>query len=282
MSEFTEVKNFDMDAMHAGAALAGAKEIPGGYPYVVVPDGYNVVNAKSAGLLKPELPNHRSAQLTMGNHTSFIQYLQRYFSDDLLLLAQRGAKNGQGYSVRGILDYHPDGSDHTKANWAEHVVVLNLQTSDEWNQWVSRSGKEMPQVDFAHFIEDHLLDIVEPSHSVITAVATKLEAKRNVQFRSEYEPSNAQVKFLYDETVQGSVSGGHIEVPRMLKIKLMPFRGYKVFEFDLRLRWRLDKEKLAFFYEFIRPDAILDAVFDEIIAQIQSETAKKVLEGSIK
>lgn len=263
-------------------------------------------------------PKRKRARVELFEALSFIRYLNRH------KIAGRSHVFGICTETAGvfnaILDYHDEetlapvaakpvetitstgnaqepagqsvivleGRPHPLANWGEHTVKLTLATTPEWTRWLQKNGQLIPQADFAEFIEENQLDIVEPDAGVILDVAQQLQGKKTVNFRSGKKLSNGQISFEYTEEIQvaggnGATSrtDGSMVVPDKFKLRLVPFIGALGVEIEARLRFRIGTDgKLSFAYLLNRPHLVIEQIFKGTRDEIEKETGLSVLMGS--
>jgi uncharacterized protein YfdQ (DUF2303 family) len=101
-----------------------------------------------------------------------------------------------------------------------------------------------------------------------------LESKSDVSFRSSARLQNGQHQIRFEETITdragGGVQQGSFDIPNAFKLAIEPFQGVGLKSIDARFRYRVKDGALAMWYELVRPEDVLKAAFDEIVAQIRS------------
>ncbi len=273
--EFTE------ESLQVLAALArsgmGPQSVTGGnVPFVLVPDGYE---AKPM----PELiyndhaphPERVKANVTVLDPQSFIEYYtlfndpnSRIFADETKL------------TVLSVLDYHAAGEGNAP-RWGQHRVTLSLRQSEEWKVWTGRNNQVLTQQQFAEFLEQNAVDIVNPAPAGIREIAEDLEATVEVDFASAQRQAGGKVNFRYTETTKTTVSGGkQITVPDQFVIAIPAFIGGERVEMQVLLRYRIKEQKLAFFYTLVRPEAVIRTAFAAARNQIADALKATIINGS--
>ena len=267
-------------AMAAGAAL-GAPQSPvdaalGGGVYAVVPKGYSLES------LEEFLPTPVRIKQAVHLHEadSFIDYVNEFGTG-----LSHVFFNIQQQEFRAVLDYHAPATDGDKPSpevpgWCEHSATYQPRLSVEWQTWVNQNRKQMNQVDFARFLEENIPDIVEPNSADLLAVALTFEAKKSVEFSSGVRLANGQIQFQYDEVVRGTAQKGTMEVPEQFTLGIPIHVNGPAYRIPVRLRWRLQEGKVAFWYEIVRPHRFLEDALKEIRERIEEKTARKVLAGT--
>lgn len=268
--DLIETTEFDA-AFAAGAASVAASTCDYGegrsIPYAIVPDGFQVKTLEHT----MEEPPRIKASPKFESVDSFCTYIKRFGGTETQLFANRGAN-----LIRAILDYHAP--DHP--SWATHTATLQLRVSDRWQIWKSKNNQRLSQVEFAEFLEDNLPDIVEPDGAVLQSVAEHLEAKKTVLFKSGLNLTNGAVQFSYQEAVEEK-GKGQITVPTRFILGLPPYEHSPLTRIDVRLRYRIQDEKLYFIYLMDRPQDIVRAAFDGVVETVEANTQMPVLFGEL-
>lgn len=190
------------------------------------------------------------------------------------------------HSVLAILDSHAgtvDGGEfHGTPGWQRHRLTLQVRETDEWKAWKARDGVMRGQQDFAEFIEDHVLDIVDPDGATMLELAQNFEATIGVEYVSAEVLSNSERKFVYKETVEGKAGrGGEIVIPAVIQLGIAPFEGVEPYKVEARFRYRIDRQTgvLTLGYKLTRPDKIEDDAFEQILEAVTTHVGQPVLHG---
>ncbi len=242
-----------------------------GIKFAVIPDDYKVHSLERLQYTDyAEVPHRKKGDVRLQEPKSFIEYWNLFHDEDSRIFGDL-----DGLWVKAVLDYHRAGTKPPR--WGQHTVTLGVKPSDEWNTWIGHNGKKREQVDFAEFIEDNTPDIIDPSAATMLEVARTLSAKNDVEFASGIRLDNGQVKLTYKEEIKGSYGTGDVEVPERFTIRIPVFNGTAPVEIVARLRYRLNGGRIAFWYDLLRPTAILRAGFQKVIDQIEEATKSVVL-----
>jgi uncharacterized protein YfdQ (DUF2303 family) len=226
--------------------------------------GTRLVDTDSYGLS----PRHTSAQRIVTDAASFVAYVNRHRLPGTEVFAHTSSS-----SVIAVIDSH-EGTDHLPG-WQKHKLTLGLEHSKAWLAWTARDlgaveRAWMDQQQFAEFIEERALDVIEPDHARLIELATKFEATTKVEFGSAVRLDNGEVKFEYTETV-GPRKGnkGGIDLPKELKLGLRPYIGGPIYYVFASLRYRIRGEGLVLGIALQRPENILEAAFADIVSEIR-------------
>ena len=110
-------------------------------------------------------------------------------------------------------------------------------------------------------------------------MALTFEAKKSVEFSSGVRLNNGQIQFQYDEVVRGTAQRGTIEVPEHFVLGIPIHANGPAYRIPVRLRWRLQEGKVAFWYELVRPHRFIEDAVMEIRERIVNDTGIAVLSG---
>lgn len=234
-------------------------------------------------------PRRKRAKVSIYETNSFIDYVNRHKIAGSTHLFGQATELGGSFSA--TFDYHgaERGASPTPtpaAGWGEHTATLSLETTPEWRRWVGNNAKLLTQEQFAEFIEDNQLDIIEPAAAEILDMAQLLTGKKTVNFKGGKNLKNGSIQLEYTETIE--VTGGATSrrddamiVPDKFKLGLVPFVGASGVEIEARLRFRIgDSGKLSFAYILNRPYKVIEAAFQFARDEIEDKTGIKVLLGS--
>jgi uncharacterized protein YfdQ (DUF2303 family) len=260
-------------AIAAGAALGEPRaavpaDLPGAGVFTVVPRDYEV---KDLETFLPR-PLRIKQEVVLYDTDSFIAYVKDFMTGATLIFF-----DVQQETFNAAFDYH----EIEKPSWCAHSAAFKPRRSVEFTTWMDTNRKQMTQVEFARFLEENLPDVVEPNSAELLQVALTFEAKKSVEFSSGVRLSNGQIEFQYDEIVRGAAQKGKIEVPEKFVLGVPIHVNGPAYRIDVRLRWRLQEGKVAFWYEVIRPHRLIEHALKEISQRIATETALPLLAGNI-
>jgi len=285
------------DAVELGQRLGEPMVVGEGIeiPYAVVPKNADLVpllHLKYPYGLPPRKPDHIKASVALGDAASFCRYVKLYQDETTRVFA-----SPEQFGFRAILDYHPaiqkqvgDGSPEAadlapapaSANFTDHSATLTLKRSDQWNLWMAKNEKAIPQAEFAEFVEDNYRDIASPPPAVMLEVARDLKATIDVNFASKVTSKNGAVQLAYQEVVTAGVGpAGNMEIPDTFSILIPVFYGEKPVQIEARLRFRIANGKLTFIYKLYRPLELLADAFQLAAVKIGETLGTDVLLGSL-
>lgn len=242
-------------------------EVSGFARAVIVPKSSDLRALAREKLL---VPRFLCALPTFYDTKAFIDYFNRFKDQHSVIFY---TSDGQFVAV---LDYHgPSAPRH-----GDHIAILKLKRSPEWDLWAAKSESSMSQVEFAEFIQDNARDILIPGPAEMLEVATGLQATVGATFRSAINQSNGTTQLNWDEQVDGTVRGTGKAIPTQFQVALRPFMGTERYPIDCMLRYRVQGGSLKLHYKALHMSPITEAAGDGIVARIRDETGVMPALGS--
>lgn len=268
MSYNEQTKGTEAAAVAQICAEANAPAFVPPQGLAVFPDG-RVRNLDFEGLR--DHPKRKRGLVCLSETSSFIEYVNAHSTPDETHIF--GVASEAGGEFKAVIDFH--GRGDADPNWGEHVCVLKLATTPEWQRWTARNGQQLTQEAFAEFLEDNMQDIVNPDAGTLLDVAQLLTGKKSVTFRSGKNLKNGAIALEYSETIEstGGRSNGDMQVPDKFTLMISPFIGVDPVALDARLRYRIsDSGKLSFSFILNRPHKIVEAAFNTAREAIKKGT----------
>ncbi|MDR5815835.1 YfdQ family protein [Caballeronia sp. LZ033] len=264
--------------LSAGTALAGPQKspLPDGKPFVIVPEGFKTQTLEDVFAN----PARAAGTVKLRDAASFIEYFNRQKRPESLIYASLDPAR-----ILGVIDDHLAydealaGDDKAKgANWRAYRVEFPVPASREWKTWTSKDRQPMGQLELAELIEDNLPDITSPDGSTMLSIALNFEASKEGNFVSAARLQDGSTNFVWKEDV--NATGNKIAMPSQIRLSIPVFENGAPYSIDARIKYRIKDGVLKIWYELIRPHKVLEAAFRAVWAQIEEQTAKKILLGT--
>ncbi|GGZ51502.1 DUF2303 family protein [Streptomyces rubiginosohelvolus] len=220
------------------------------------------------------VPARKSGTTVVRDVASFLAYFDKHGNDDSEVYADVERR-----TITAVLDAHTA----EDARWGGHRVELHLRETSAWRAWTSMDGQLIPQGQFAEFVEDNLVDLVEPTAATMLELAESFEVTTSAEFQSSQRLDSGARKFSYVEEQTGKAGHkGDITIPATLTLALRPFEGTEPYKVIARFKYRLDKAKgeLRLGFKIERPGDVLAAAFADIRTLIDSDVPMAVLNGA--
>lgn len=228
---------------------------------------------------------------------SLIEHINRFKDEESVLFA---IDNRAAPSITAVLDYHPAGST-SLPRFGKHRAVFNFPLSDEWKAWAEFDKKPMTMADFAAFLEDRIVDVIElipgedkPSEGLqkfinicggkiatptkLVELSRGLKVYESANVREAVNLSTGEAKIAFEVEHQDE-HGGKLDVPNLFMIAIPVLQRGMLYRLAARLRYRKTPQGLVFFYELWRSDRAFDDAISEACERVRVETNLPLLFG---
>lgn len=258
-------------------------------PFTLTVEGIPIVMAPSAwGFREYEKllprPTRKTGTLIAHDVDSFISIIKRHGS-----LATSNVYLDVDYAnnkvaATAIFNDHQDSAGDP--GWRDFRATFAPRHSEEWRRWTTNHKQPMDQAKFAHFLEENVGDIVQPTESrlptgadVLTFVST-LSETRKVKYGSGINLQNGMVQIEFIEEGDSGTKG-KLELFREFAIGVRPFFNGDAYQVRAFLRYRIDRNTgaIAFWYELQRHDRALEDASRAVIERIKAESGATVIFG---
>jgi uncharacterized protein YfdQ (DUF2303 family) len=261
----------DAAAELARQALAPKEVHPAGL--YLLPDGdggARIVDTDAFGTA----PRHTAGARVVTDAASFVAYVNRHRRLGTEVFAHTNTS-----SVVAVIDSHEssDTAEVYMPGWQKHTVRLALEKSKAWLAWEAADGHLFTQEEFADFLDDRYLDVIEPVPARMIEIARTFQAHTKVAFESSIREASGDVKLNYTEdTAAKAGQKGDIEIPARIQIALRPYIGGPIYSIWASFRYRLRGGSVHLGFKLERPEVILDLAFTDIVTEIrEGRTDKK-------
>lgn len=234
--------------LELGAIQSPMFDHPSGDKIVVLPKNFSHVVLSDPDM-EPKVIR-RSPMLL--ETSSFIDYVNEFKLPD----QTRIFFDPEALRAVAVLDY--DGAG--KADRGVHRATLQLAHSPEWETWNAAAAQTarmgFTQVDFAEFLEEHGINILEPTAAELMELVTKMQITRTVNYKKSFNLHDGRQQFTYTNDGES----GSVEFPARLTIAIPVFKGGELYRIEIIIRYRLqDGGSLRFALIVHRKDAFVRA-----------------------
>ena len=220
-------------------------------------------------------PIRKTGHAHLTDHKSFTTYVGHHGEQ---LATELWADRDRG-TIVAVLNGHLIETDG--AGWGDHRATLTLTQTKAWKAWTSVSGRMMGQVEFAEFLEDHLIDVVDPTGAHLLEIAQSIEATKGVVMKSATRLDNGEVKVRYEEQVDAKAGQqGDLTIPSRIVLGIAPFEGLDPYRVEARLRYRLGNGQLSLAVLIDRPEDVLRSAFTAVTDEVAADLDLPILFGS--
>lgn len=273
----------DMLAAHPESALNAAIKAailtepevcgPHGARHIMVPEGFRLEAAHDPYAQPPHIVR---TKVVVDQRASLSAYVNRFSDiDRTILIADYDAGE-----VRAWLDWHKGNKDMASEELSpgprEHSCTLKLRQSEEFKRWAEMEDTFHGQAEFAAFLEENAVDVVDPEPAVLIEISRDLEGTQGVTFKSSTRLENGDRSFVYETETKAR---GDIKVPREFVLSIPIYDGEAPMPLRCAFRWRLNGGVLQMGFVWRRVEYMRRAHFTQLATAAAEETACPVFFG---
>lgn len=250
-------------------------------------------------------PKRRKGTASFTQLASLIDHINRFKDDDSALFAW---DNRIQPTLSAVLNYHeagntPDGGKlpAPSPRFGDHRSHYCFPLSDEWKAWIEGNGVPMKMANFARFLEDRIIDVIDldPADDTVpedlkkfiticggtvASPAKLVELSRGLQVYESAIVAEAvnlssgegQISFQVEHKDQ---YGGKLKVPGLFLVAIPVFKNGEPYRLAARLRYRKTGEGVVFSYELWRSDRAFDTAFKETCEDVRDKTGLPLFYG---
>ncbi len=245
-------------------------------------------------------PDRITGAATLFDVDSFVAYVNRHKNPSSVVFLD---PNRERPRFTGVIDYHDDLAKTKQpesggARFCRHRANYDFPLSDEWKAWMGANGKQLTQEVFAVWIENHVMDLMDPTSAgdSVKAFANKLGVPfadparlitlsrgltvyAGFQMTKVVNLSSGEAQMNFTEEHKDA-SGAPLAIPGAFVIALPVFRGGTHFQLAVRLRYRVVTGKVAWSFEVYQADRVFDTAIDDARVGVAKDTGLPVFVGA--
>lgn len=262
-----------LDAAIKAARLASPViDGPHGTRYILVPDGFRLEAAHDPHALPPHIVK---TAVVVDQRASLSAYVNRFSDIRSILIADYDAG-----SIKAVLDWHFDNAVFEGGSLdpqpREHTCTLKLRPSEEFKRWAEMENSFHGQAEFAAFLEENAVDVIDPEPAVLIEISRDLEGTQGVTFKSSTRLENGDRSFVYETETRAK---GDIKVPREFVLSIPLYDGEEPVPLRCAFRWRINSGQLQMGFVWRRVEYQRRAHFAQIATAASEETGRPVFFG---
>lgn len=256
-----------------------------------------VINGHAVSALDPSIfdayrlnPLVRRGTARLTTLASFIDHTNRFRQANSAVFACDDMTKAR---LTTVFDYHPAVTDTTdEARNLHHRAEYDFPFSDEWKAWNKQNAEQMSMADFAHFLEDRVIDVVADgaptteaakdyvkavggmmaSPSKLIELARNLQVYENSTLKEARNLSSGEGQLTFDSQ-HVDADGKPLSIPNMFMICIPIFaRAPDYYRLLARLRYRKANNGVVFWYELWRADLAFEQAFTAAIELVRTKT----------
>jgi len=213
-------------------------------------------------------PARKTGNVSVFDAASFNEILaQNIDAGNITVYVNRDARQP---AIVGVLN----GNGAKGPGFGDFRAAINFRVTPQWEKWTKISGTFMSQADFAHFIEDNILDVRSPAAADMLEISQALEVTKTTAFKSITRPRTGQVVFKNEEAMQENVT-----VPETISLFIAPLFGMPPMEITARFRYRIEGGNLRLGVKLQRVEEIMAHLVDGIASAIVLPAGAVQVEG---
>lgn len=268
-------------------------EPDGTIPLVVISRGKKVVDLKPIFDQYRTHPERKRGTAVLTTLASFVTHVNRFKDDESAIYLDD--TNAEAPKFISVIDYHLSGGGH--ARFGEHRGTYLFPLSEEWRAWTAKDGREMPQGEFASFLEDRIPDILAPASVgektsefaqkagiVFAPPARLLELSRGLTVKVDTQVAH-HVNLSTGEAVitfkeeHGNPDGEQMKVPNGFAIQIPVVKKGQPYMIPVRLRYRVSSGRVLWKFALYRTDLIFEEMIREAVLSVEENTELPVFRG---
>jgi len=271
---------------------------------LILPDGLKAHSIKAYLDEYRDKPERRTGKALFIELASFLAHVNRFQDADSAIFLD---PTPAAPSVMAVLDYHRAGAT-SDPRFGVHRSLYTPVLSDEWKAWSKTNGEKLGQQEFAEFLEDRIGDVRMPDLLNPGSTDPETEAQRTTRelaslLQGTYASPQKLMELaagmkvtVIEHTAQAvtlsngvatimfqaehkSDDGQKLVVPSLFEIGIPVFRGGPLYRVTVRLRYRMARGVVAWFYQMYQTDKVIDHVLADLATTVADDTALPVFVG---
>jgi uncharacterized protein YfdQ (DUF2303 family) len=258
----------------------------------IVPNGMTVEDLSPYIDELRERPGRKKGEAQFSEIPSFIEHVNQFKTPASRLFASMG-----NVSLKAVFDYNTPG----QSDWGEHRAAFTAPLSEQWKKWTARNDKPFEtQEEFAEFIEDRIIDLVEgdPGKSrkvqefiekahvtlgtpnQVMNLSRGLKVRINSTVANVVNTSSGESEFVFSEEHKDA-TGNKLTVPGGFVIAIPVFEESTVlYLIPVRLRYRVRGGSVCWWYSMWQHQDVFRMAFREACEKASGETELPLFYGS--
>lgn len=249
--------------------------------------GYSVADTKRYTDAARTNPIRRSGVANHLTIDSYVAHTNRFSDDDSAIFVS-GDKQP---SFLTIFDYHRIGA-LSDPRFGVHGATFAPELSPEWMLWTGANKKGMSQEAFGTFIDNRLIDLLDPPET-IAGLAAEFVRATNAKFASKAELiavsesftfntestvkntnklSTGEVQIIFEEKIKGA-GNTELKVPQAFLIAIPVFKFGPLIMLPLRLRFAKKGQTVEWHFDLFEHERALEAQTQAMIERVSAPKA---------
>lgn len=266
----------------------------------------SVPSGRSAVSIKPFLdqyrtrPERKKGTSAMATIASFVDQVNRSKDADTIIFAD--VANRAAPRLIAVFDYNKAGPAG-EPRFGEHRANYAFPVSEEWKAWTSGKLNEIGQADFAEFLENRIMDVLDPASisdpegkGVLAEFCAQLgirlaspqalmELSRGLTVHANHKVVQAvnlttgEGQIAFGET-HTDAAGAPVKVSGGFAIAISVFLNGPAYKIPVRLRYKVKEGSVRWTLQPQRLNAVWDDAVTEAVNGVTTKTELTTLFGT--
>jgi len=296
--------------LEAAARLGGVQPVvftddnlPEGMPdcpaVVSIPTGRELRSLKPFIDEMRPAPERKRGTSTLTTVDSFVAQVNRSKDGDSVIFADVAERRDP--KLICVFDYNKAGPEGTP-RFGQHQAIYRYPVSDQWKAWTGKPLDGLGQVEFAEFLENRIMDVLDPSSLKLEGEGTLaafcrqlgikpaspqglMELSRGLTVHADHRVvqqvniGTGEAQIAFGETHTGA-DGAPVKVPGGFAIGIPVFLGGAPYQIPVRLRYKVAGGQVKWTLQPQRLDEVWDDAIKESVAAVTTKTDLTTLYGT--
>jgi uncharacterized protein YfdQ (DUF2303 family) len=254
-------------AIEAARVASPVVDGPHGARHIFVPRGFRLEDVSDQHAMPPYATGH----VIVDDRASLVAYANRFSDKRSVIIADYDAGK-----ISARLDWHSGNDAGLAPQPRVHTAALQLRPSEEFARWDAFEGDMHKQVEFAAFLEENAVDVVDPESAVLIEISRDLEAMQGVTFKSSNRLDSGDRAFVYENETHVR---GEVKVPREFTLEVPLYNGEPPILIRCALRFRVTPAGLLLGFQWRRVEYARRSHFTQIATAAAEDTGLPVFFG---
>lgn len=263
---------------------------------IVLPSGKRVESLKPIFDQYRTAPERKRGTAKLTSLDSFVDHVNRHKDGNTVIFASEDPRSP---GLTAVFDYNEQGPTGAP-RFGQHRAHYPFPLSDEWIAWMKAAANPMSQAAFADFLEDRIVDVLDPTDTKIGDSITDFAAQLGIDLASPQRLMtlarglsvnvNATVKNSINLTSgEGQIAfsethvneqGVTLRVPGGFAIGIPVFRLGIGYQIPVRMRYRVSEGKVTWTVGMQRTDHVFADAIAEAAAKAKAGTELPLFFGA--
>jgi uncharacterized protein YfdQ (DUF2303 family) len=244
---------------------------------VAVPEGYSLDSRDFESLLPA--PRRKKGKVLLSDVDSFIRYVKSQGSLSTSTIWQY--ENDCDVLFKAVFNDY--GATPEETAWRDHLAILELDLTEEAQEWLGKNGTVMSQMEFAQFLDKNIEDVINaegfPTGTQILEMATGFEARSDYRFKSvvRLQSGGYDMAFVKDDD---KATVAKMSVFDKFAIGIPLFKNDTKYQINARLRYRHRDGEVKFWYDLTNLAKVKAAAIKAIATTIKDQCGMPLYYGN--